>query len=268
MDEEIKFEDDVKEKKPINPKIIIIVLGILVVILFILLIISYSRNSTLLKERNNLLSNKESSIEVIDVTDKAVQTTFSKYVTTISNYCRREKEYFTSTQTTATTLSNEVVYGVVMNKLVNIDKTGSNISKRTLREEIQKMFGSSYNFEEAKVNTYPAFKYDENSDTYVYDKSGSKFTPSVCDLYKIVKAYRKDDELYIYVRVLFATSTNGSVHYYSDYEHNEEITNLDRNSSGHILGNDNNFSKGGLYEMKFRADTGNDYTFEYSQPTR
>ena len=268
MDEEIKFEDDVKEKKPINKNIIIIVLAVIMGILFILLLISYSRNNTLLKEKKRLIGNKETPVEVLDVTDKTVQSTFSKYVTTMANYCRREKEYFTSSQATASTLTDDVVYGIVMNKLINVDKVGNNVSKRTLSEEIKKMFGSGYNFEEAKVKTYPAFKYVEASDTYVYDKTGTKFTPTVCDLYKIVKAYKQNDELYIYVRVLFAVNDNGTIKYYNNYDHSEEITNLDKNSSGHILGNDNNFSKGGLYEMKFRIDTGDNYIFEYSQRVR
>ena len=51
------------------------------------------------------------------------------------------------------------------------------------------------------------------------------------------------------------------------YRHSDELTNLDKNSSGALLANENNFSKGALYEIKYTLDSNNNYVFNYSQPT-
>ena len=53
----------------------------------------------------------------------------------------------------------------------------------------------------------------------------------------------------------------------TDYCNSDELTNLEKNSSGALLANEKNFSKGTLYEIKYTLDANNNYIFNYSQPT-
>ena len=267
MDEEIKFEEDKKERKKLDPTLVRNILIGICVLLLIFLIISMVNNSKLKKARSVDIGGNEAPIEVMDVTNEEVQNLFNKTVGTISNYCHKEKAIFTESKVDIGSLSDEIVYGITMNKIVNRDKITGNISRRLLKDEINKMFGEKYKYEDVKVTTYPLYDYNEDSATYIPNSSGKPFTPTVCDLYRVVKSYKQGDDFYIYARVLFVTANDKKeIKYYSDYRHSNELTNLERNTSGALLANENNFSKGTLYEMKYTLDANNNYIFNYSQP--
>lgn len=265
-------DDEEKEKKKlninINPKTIIIVLGCLCLLFFILFLVNASKVSKLNKRINGGIGLPEESVEVLDITNEEVQDLFSTTVGTISNYCHKESAYFTDSKNTIGNLSDENVYGIVMNKIINKDKISGNVSRRTVREEIVKLFGDKYKLEDKTFTTYPQYNYAEESGTYVPTNTGQSYSPVACNLFRIVKAYKSGESLYIYVRVLFAKSERDGIHYYNSYSGSGEITNLERNALGAVLANDYNFSKGGLFEMKYNLDSNNNYIFEYSQPSR
>lgn len=269
MDEEIKFEEDKKERKPlnINPKLIMYILIGVCVLLLIFLIISMSNNAKLKKRGSVDIPSNEQHVEVMDVTNEEVQDLFTTTVGTISNYCRKEKALFTDSKVDIGSLSDDIVYGIAMNKIVVKDKTTGNISRRLVKDEISRLFGEKYKYEDSKVTTYPAYTYIEDSATYAPNSAGKPFTPTVCDLYRVVKSYKQGEDFYIYAKVLFVSNDRKEIKYYSDYRHSDELTNLEKNSSGALLANEKNFSKGTLYEMKYTLDANNNYVFNYSQPT-
>lgn len=267
MDEEIKFEEDKKEKKPLNMKLIMYILIGISVLLLIFLIISMSNNAKLKKRGSVDISGNEQHVEVMDVTNEEVQDLFTTTTGTISNYCRKEKSLFTDSKVDIGSLSDDIVYGIAMNKIVVKDKITGNISRRLVKDEISRLFGEKYKYEDSQVTTYPAYTYIEDSATYSPNSAGKPFTPTVCDLYRVVKSYKQGEDFYIYARVLFVSNDKKEIKYYSDYRHSDELANLDKNSSGALLANEKNFSKGTLYEMKYTLDANNNYVFNYSQPT-
>jgi len=266
MDEEIKFEEDKRQNKKINIKFIMYILILLCLILLVCLIISIRNNSKLKENKSVDIPSTNPKVEVMDVTSEEVQGLFNNTIGTISNYCLKDKSFFTDGKVDISFLSDDIVYGIIMNKIVNVDKISGNISRRLVKDEISKLFGEKYRYENSDVVTYPNYDFVDDSATYVLSEDSKPFSPTVCDLYRVVKAYKQDDDFYIYVRVLFVSSDNNKIQYYGDYGHSKELNDLETNSNGALLANENNFSKGELYEMKYSLDANDNYLFVYSMP--
>ncbi len=257
----------------------------LIILLIIVLIglfcyTEYNVYSNFIAVKNNSQSNskifkrEKSSDEVdvkekiLDITNIEVQQLYNRISNGIGFSCG-VSEYYKDNKITNTSIPNEVAYSVALaNLLGNEGENGANISnnftEESLKGEIAKIFGKSYNFVNQTYTTCPQYNYIANTNTYKYVGGKCNTICKAGNMVKIVKALKKADTIEIYTRVLFIDSNSVTLKYYRDFNRTQLITDLSVDKSGVPYESDLNYAKGSLYKILF-AKEDNNYIFTSSE---
>ncbi len=241
-------------------------------IVVLLLMMAFASSFYLMYD-NNIFSKEKKETEVeLDVMSEEVTSLYDKISYGLNLYCG-VNDYYTNKKVVASDISNETAFELVLTQLhekglYNIISGGS-FRKEAVDEVLLELFGSDYTFQHQTYQTCPIFTYDSITETYT---SGDPACGGMCGAYplkRVEKAIQKNDTISLFVRVLFAdtSSDNGLVAYYRDYNKTDLIYDLERDEHGVVLNNEENLSKGSLYQLDFVLEEGN-YVFVSSTPVK
>ncbi len=206
-------------------------------------------------------------IEVLEVVSNDVKHLYETLTTGLGEYCG-VWNYFTEKKVTAADIPNNLATAIALNSLykngIAIDRTGTTFTSDQLNAKIKEIFGQNYNYENTNIDICPTYTYNEETHIYTTGNgicSGACPTPNKA---KIVKAYKQNDKLEIYVRVLFSNLTEQVPNiYYKDFNKTQPIE-VNKTSPVEYQIDDDTFKEGSLYKMTFTNEFGN-YIFTSSE---
>lgn len=236
--------------------------AILIVILFLALIglvgyILYTKG--IINKDNKTTSNDNKTIN-LSIDDEKVINSYEAITSTY--FGPTIGDYFVGKDITAKDVSNPSAYAVAATEILK-DKNmgvldeGASFTVEELNKKIDELFGEDYEF---AVQHYgcPIYDYDEANQTFTKSELGCGFEAQENVLLnRVVMAEENNNELDVYVRVLYGTNNldTGVTTYFSDYGKT--------NSIGDFYGTDlslSDISKGSLYKLTFAEKDG---TFQF-----
>ncbi len=183
----------------------------------------------------------------------------NSYETLTSNFLVID-DFFIGKDITVNDISNNTAYiiasgQVLKDKNITIPTEGTSFTADELNNKVDELFGEDYNFVIQEYENCPIYSYDNTTATYTFRPDlGCGFEAQENGLFdQVVMAEEHDNELDVYVRVLY-TTTNieaGMTTYFSDYGKT--------NSIGEYYGSDlslSDISKGTLYKVTFAEKDG------------
>lgn len=227
---------------------------------------------------NNKKVNKtteSSKEEILSVDDTLVNELFDS-INNAHMECRYEYLYNTDKKITVSDFSDELVFKYGYKKLADerekqgnnsLYSVGGSFTSDELRSAITSLFGKNYKYTDKSYENFcPPLKYDDTTKKYVIPREpacGGTCGPNYAK--KIVKAIKKDNNIEIYVRVIYSSmdSTGKSI-YYGDYNETKLLTNIDVDNEGYILDTNKNMIQGSLFKFIFTKED-NNYIYESSQ---
>ena len=271
--------EEKKKNKLVGPFIIVLLLllGAIGFILYDKGIILKPKEEPKTEKKEVKKEKKEESKEVLDVTDNIIQDLDKKYQTArgcfshTSIYAGEKKDVNDS-------FTNKEAFNLVTNYMAESEKykadiiNKDSISGDKIKEVIKELFGSNYKYEHASdLSDCGGLEYDKATDTYKSSGAGGCGGTCVYSTYfKVVKAFKTDNKLEVYKRVLFFNSEkdNHEADYYSDYKFTNKVitVNLDKNPNfeNELEGV---LSKGSLYKTVYKLEDGN-YIYDYTEPVK
>jgi len=131
-----------------------------------------------------------------------------------------------------------------------------------MNNAIKKYFGKDYVFNPNSIDyngqSCPQYNYDNNTKTFNKQETACGGTCGPTSSYKLEKAVDTDGVLELNIKVVFASTNQGTEGYYSDYQKINKIDTFDDNK-------DNLYSKGANYKFTFKLEDGN-YVYVSSEP--
>lgn len=237
--------------------------AILIVILFLALIglvgyILYTKG--IIDKDNKPANNNDNKTISLSIDDEKVINSYEVLTTTY--FGPMPGDYFVGKDITAKDVSNHSAYTVAATEILK-DKNmgvldeGASFTVEELNKKIDELFGEDYEF---TVQHYgcPIYDYDEAAQTFTKSELGCGFEAQENVLLdRVVMAEEHNNELDVYVRVLYGTNNidTGVTTYFSDYGKT--------NSIGDFYGTDlslSDISKGSLYKLTFAEKDG---TFQF-----
>ena len=210
---------------------------------------------------------EEEQIEVLEVVSNDVTHLFNTLTTGVGEYCGIWN-YFQEEKVTTSDIPNELATSIALNALyengIAIDRKGTTFTKKQLNSQIKEIFGQDYEYENEDIDICPTYTYDEENETYTTNEGKCKNTCTIPNKAKIVKAYKKGNDIEIYARVLFAEKNESfPAIYYKDFN---KTSPLETEKSKVIDYNidDETYAKGSLYKLTFTNENGN-YIFVSSE---
>ena len=237
--------------------------AILIVILFLALIglvgyILYTKG--IINNDNKPANNKDNQTINLSIDDEKVINSYE--VITSTYFGPKIGDYFVGKDITAKDVSNYSAYVVAATEILKYKNMGvldegASFTVEELNKKIDELFGEDYEF---TVQHYgcPIYDYDEAAQTFTKSELGCGFEAQENVLLdRVVMAEEKNNELDVYVRVLYGTNNldTGVTTFFSDYGKT--------NSIGEFYGTDlslSEISKGSLYKLTFAEKDG---TFQF-----
>lgn len=236
--------------------------AILIVILFLALIglvgyILYTKGVT---NKDKPATNNSNQTINLSIDDEKVINSYG--VITSSYFDQVESEYFVGKSITAKDVPNYVAYvvaatDILKDKNMGVLDNGASFTVEELNKKIDELYGTDY---ELPIQHYgcPIYDYNESTQTFTKSELGCGFEAKENVLFdQVVMAEEKNNELNVYVRVLYGTFNfeKNTTTYFSDYGKTNAI--------GEFY--DNNLSlsdiaKGSLYKLTFTEKEG---TFQF-----
>ena len=236
--------------------------AILIVILFLALIglvgyILYTKGVT---NKDKPATNNSNQTINLSIDDEKVINSYG--VITSSYFDQVESEYFVGKSITAKDVPNYVAYvvaatDILKDKNMGVLDNGASFTVEELNKKIDELYGTDY---ELPIQHYgcPIYDYNEATQTFTKSELGCGFEAKENVLFdQVVMAEEKNNELNVYVRVLYGTFNfeKNTTTYFSDYGKTNAI--------GEFY--DNNLSlsdiaKGSLYKLTFTEKEG---TFQF-----
>lgn len=219
-------------------------------------------------EEKTSTEEEKNEAEVLEVVSNDVRHLFNTLTTGTGQYCG-VWNYFTDKKVTASDISNDLASAIVLNSLYNngmaINRKATIFTKNQMATEIRKIFGKDYSYEHKDIDICPSYKYDTTTETYTVGDGQCNGACGAPNKAKIVKAIKENDNIEIYVRVLFS-SLNDSVStvYYKDVNKTQPVS-VEKAGVVDYSISDETFSEGSLYKMIFTLEDGN-YIFTSSEP--
>ena len=236
--------------------------AILIVILFLALIglvgyILYTKGVT---NKDKPATNNSNQTINLSIDDEKVINSYG--VITSSYFDQVESEYFVGKSITAKDVPNYVAYvvaatDILKDKNMGVLDDGASFTVEELNKKVDELYGTDY---ELPIQHYgcPIYDYNESTQTFTKSELGCGFEAKENVLFdQVVMAEEKNNELNVYVRVLYGTFNfeKNTTTYFSDYGKTNTI--------GEFY--DNNLSlsdiaKGSLYKLTFTEKEG---TFQF-----
>ena len=236
--------------------------AILIVILFLALIglvgyILYTKGVT---NKDKPATNNSNQTINLSIDDEKVINSYG--VITSSYFDQVESEYFVGKSITAKDVPNYVAYvvaatDILKDKNMGVLDNGASFTVEELNKKVDELYGTDY---ELPIQHYgcPIYDYNESTQTFTKSELGCGFEAKENVLFdQVVMAEEKNNELNVYVRVLYGTFNfeKNTTTYFSDYGKTNAI--------GEFY--DNNLSlsdiaKGSLYKLTFAEKEG---TFQF-----
>ena len=236
--------------------------AILIVILFLALIglvgyILYTKGVT---NKDKPATNNSNQTINLSIDDEKIINFYG--VITSSYFDQVESEYFVGKSITAKDVPNYVAYvvaatDILKDKNMGVLDNGASFTVEELNKKIDELYGTDY---ELPIQHYgcPIYDYNESTQTFTKSELGCGFEAKENVLFdQVVMAEEKNNELNVYVRVLYGTFNfeKNTTTYFSDYGKTNAI--------GEFY--DNNLSlsdiaKGSLYKLTFTEKEG---TFQF-----
>ena len=178
-----------------------------------------------------------------------------------------DSPYFTDKKFTVNDITNEMAYTIGYKNLTNV--TVDDFTQEDLDNQIDALLGKEYNFTHKTYESCPEYQYSNKVYKLVGDGCGGTCGPG--NVEKIVGASKIDNELDIYVSVLFHKYVNEKVEYYKDYKLTKKVTNYkidsdmaDANGAEETV---ENAKLGTTYKMIFNLENDN-YVFVSAEPVK
>ena len=237
--------------------------AILIVILFLALIglvgyILYTKG--IINNDNKPVNNNDNKTINLSIDDEKVINSYEAITSTY--FGPKIGDYFVGKDITAKDVSNHSAYVVaateiLKDKNMGVLDSGASFTVEELNKKIDELFGEDYEF---TVQHYgcPIYDYNEAAQTFTKSELGCGFEAQENVLLdRVVMAEEHNNELDVYVRVLYGTNNidTGVTTLFSDYGKT--------NSIGDFYGTDlslSNISKGSLYKLTFAEKDG---TFQF-----
>ena len=236
--------------------------AILIVILFLALIglvgyILYTKGVT---NKDKPATNNSNQTINLSIDDEKVINSYG--VITSSYFDQVESEYFVGKSITAKDVPNYVAYvvaatDILKDKNMGVLDNGASFTVEELNKKIDELYGTDY---ELPIQHYgcPIYDYNESTQTFTKSELGCGFEAKENVLFdQVVMAEEKNNELNVYVRVLYGTFNfeKNTTTYFSDYGKTNAIGEFyDNNLSL------SNIAKGSLYKLTFTEKEG---TFQF-----
>ena len=237
--------------------------AILIVILFLALIglvgyILYTKG--IIDKDNKPANNNDNKTISLSIDDEKVINSYEVLTTTY--FGPMLGDYFVGKDITAKDVSNHSAYTVaateiLKDKNMGVLDSGASFTVEELNKKIDELFGEDYEF---TVQHYgcPIYDYNEAAQTFTKSELGCGFEAQEnVILDRVVMAEEHNNELDVYVRVLYGTYNfeKSATTYFSDYGKT--------NSIGEFYDNNlslSDISKGSLYKLTFAEKDG---TFQF-----
>ena len=237
--------------------------AILIVILFLALIglvgyILYTKGVT---NKDKPVANNNSNQTVnFSIDDEKVLNSYG--VITSSYFDQVVSEYFVGKSITAKDVPNYAVYvvaatDILKDKNMGVLDDGASFTVEELNKKVDELYGTDY---ELPIQHYgcPIYDYNEATQTFTKSELGCGFEAKENVLFdQVVMAEEKDNELNVYVRVLYGTYNfeKNTTTYFSDYGKTNAIGEFYDNKLSL-----SDIAKGSLYKLKKTKKEG---TFQF-----
>ena len=236
--------------------------AILIVILFLALIglvgyIIYTKGN------NNKTDNTRAATTTnvnLSIDDEKVINSYG--VITSSYFDQIKGSYFVGKSITAKDIPNDTAYvvaatDILKDKNMGVLDDGASFTVEELNKKVDELYGTDY---ELPIQHYgcPIYDYNEATQTFTKSELGCGFEAKENVLFdQVVMAEEKDNELNVYVRVLYGTYNfeKSTTTYFSDYGKTNAIGEFYDNKLSL-----SDIAKGSLYKLTFAEKEG---TFQF-----
>ena len=237
--------------------------AILIVILFLALIglvgyIIYTKGNDNKTDNTSTATTTNVNLSIDD--EKVIN---SYGVITSSYFDQIKGSYFVGKSITAKDIPNDTVYvvaatDILKDKNMGVLDDGASFTVEELNKKVDELYGTDY---ELPIQHYgcPIYDYNESTQTFTKSELGCGFEAQANGLIdQVVMAEEKNNELYVYVRVIYTTTDieSGNATYFSDYEKTNSIKEAYYDNQLSL----SDISKGSLYKLTFAEKEG---TFQF-----
>lgn len=219
---------------------------------------------------------KDNEIESLETVNEEAVTLYNNIYN--ANYSGIDDIYFTAKKVEAKDIENNLAFATALTIMQNnlIEKgnknpytnIGDGFTEAELQNQVALLFGEKYEMKNQDYNGCPPFKYDSANKKYSIESiPGCGFEQGPGNPKRIVKVLKTNDDIEIYVRILFLGSDTNTFKYYKDSTKTQLITGIKADSEGLALETEENLVKGGLYKITFTKENSN-YIFVSSEPEK
>lgn len=221
---------------------------------------------------SNNITEKEkvNNIETLEIDSNEVRTLYHNISGALDSL-RAINIYYTDKKVTSQDIDNLTAYKIAMlqvyyDKNINIFKNIREVSADEIELKVKETFGKDYKFEHKTYTSCPNFTYDVNNKKYVPNNTPCGTEGGPDNIKRIVKALKKDNNIEIYVRVLFlGDMEENKLVYYEDYNKTKRVEQVNEYYGDTFLESSSlNVAKGSLYKIVFNKED-NNYVFNYSE---